>query len=148
MADDLGPIVIDPHAFKRLWPALGVWLILFVTAGDARTLVHRQLALAFGAPAEAVIEGKRTLRVRLPGRVRRNYVDFSYRRQGSLRKAREPVGGAGWASLEVGSRRPAHVLGEAAFLDDDLGYSRWKLGVFGAAFAALWLWAAARYRFG
>ena len=147
MQEDLGPIVIDPRAFKSLWPALGLWLTLFATAGDGWTTLRRQAALAFGTPAEAVIDGKRTLRLRMFMPVRRNAVDFSYELRGVRRKAREAVG-AGWSSLAVGSRRPIHVLGGAAFLDDDLGYSRWKLWVFGAAFVALWLWAAARYRFG
>lgn len=92
--------------------------------------------------------GKRTERVRGLGRVKRNVVEFSYSWEGISLAAREAVGGAGWAALKPGARRPAHVLRGAAFLDDDLGYSRWKLGLFGAGFATLWLWAAARRRFG
>lgn len=148
MSDDLGPIVIDRHAYKLLWPALGVWLLLFITAGDAWTVLRRQAALAFGSPVEAVVLGKRTERVRGLGRVKRNVVEFSYSWEGISLAAREAVGGAGWAALKPGARRPAHVLRGAAFLDDDLGYSRWKLGLFGAGFATLWLWAAARRRFG
>lgn len=148
MSDDLGPFVVDRHAYRLLWPALGVWLILFVIAGDAWTVLRRQAALTFGTPVEAVVLGKRTERVRGLGRARRNVVDFSYPWDGKPLKGREAVGTAGWAALKPGARRPAHVLRGAAFLDDDLGYSRWKLGLFGAGFAALWLWAAARRRFG
>ncbi|MDP3544377.1 MAG: hypothetical protein Q8T11_18085 [Elusimicrobiota bacterium] len=145
---DLGPIVIDRHAYKLLWPALGVWLLLFIAAGDAWPVLRRQAALAFGTPVEAVVLAKRTERVRGLGRVKRNVVEFSYSWGGRRLEARQVVAGARWAALKAGSRRPAHVLRGAAFLDDDLGYSRWKLGLFGAAFAALWLWAAARRRFG
>lgn len=146
MSDDLGPIVIDPHAFRKLWPMLGVWLLLFLTAGDAWTVVRRQAALAFGEPGEAVILSKGRERHNLHGR--RNYVRFACQHEGKRREAREPVGTEGWQDLAAGARRPAHLLGEAAFLDDDLGYSRWKLGLFGFAFLALWAWAAATYRFG
>lgn len=148
MSDDLGPFVVDRHAYKLLWPALGVWLLLFVTAGDAWTVLRRQAALAFGTPVEAVVLAKRTGRVRALGRSRRNVVEFSSLLDGKRLKTRQAVGAAGWAALKPGSRRSAHVLRGAAFLDDDLGYSRWKLGLFGAGFAALWLWAAARRRFG
>ena len=148
MPDDLGPIVIDPHAFKRLWPALGVWLLLFITAGDAWTVVRRQAALAWGTPIEVVVHGKRRETVQMLGRFQRNVVDFSFDLGGKRLKGRAPVGLKGLAGIKAGARRPAHALGEAAFLDDDLGYSRWKLGLFGAAFVALWLWAAGRYRFG
>lgn len=148
MSDDPGPFVVDRHAYKLLWPALGVWLLLFITAGDAWTVLRRQAALAFGKPVEAVVLGKRTERVPGLGRARRNVVDFSYEWEGKRLKSREAVGASGWAALKPGARRPAHVLRGAAFLDDDLGYSLWKLGLFGAGFAALWLWAAARRRFG
>jgi len=149
MSEDLGPIVIDPHAFERLWPALGVWLLLFLTAGGARTGLPRQFVLAFGTPAEAKVTGKgKASVVALLGRERRYYVDFSYTLDGVEGKGREPVSPTKWASVSVGSRRAVHVRDGAAYLDDDLGYSRWKLGMFGGAFAALWLWAAARYRFG
>lgn len=125
---------------------LGVWLLLFVTAGDAWTVVRRQAALAFGKPVEATILSKGRERRKLHGR--RNYVLFACRYEGKRLEAREPVGKDGWAELAEGSRKPAHLLGTAAFLDDDLGYSRWKLGLFGFAFVALWAWAAATYRFG
>ena len=149
MTEDLGPIVIDPHAFRPLWPALGVWLALFLTAGDARTVVPRQFVLAFGAPAEARVAGKSRASVpALLGRERRYYIEFSYEAGGSRGKGSEPVGPTRWSAVPVGSRRAIHVRGGMAFLDDDLGYSRWKLGMFGGAFIALWLWAAARYRFG
>jgi hypothetical protein len=42
----------------------------------------------------------------------------------------------------------AHVRSGRAYLDDDFGYSSFKLWLFGATFVALWAWAAARYRFG
>ena len=149
MAEGLGPIVIDPHAFRPLWPALAVWLALFLTAGDARTVVSRQFVLAFGSPGEAVVIGKRKATVgALLGRERRWVVEFSYTRDGVAAVGQEPVGPSRWPSVAVGSRRAIHIRGAAAFLDDDLGYSRWKLGLFGGAFIALWLWAAARYRFG
>ena len=148
MEEDLGPIVVDPHAFDGLWPALGIWLLLFLTAGDAWTVVRRQAALAFGTPVSAVVEGKRRLPLPMARGARRDYLDLSYEFRGAPSKTREAVGAPGWAKVKVGARRPAHVLGGAAFLDDDFGYSRWKLGLFGAAFVALWLWAAARYRFG
>ena len=92
-AEDLGPIVIDPHAFKQLWPALAVWLALFLTAGDAATVVPRAVTLAFGTPAEARVTGKRKASVAaLLGRERRYYVEFSYTFDGAAREGREPVG--------------------------------------------------------
>lgn len=138
-------IVVDPHAFEDLWPALGLWLLLFVTAGDGVTLLRRQAALWAGAPVQVTITDKKRETPRLLGRVRRNYAYFRW--EGGT--AKEPVGaGKGWALLVKDQKRPAHRLRSSAFLDDDFGYSRFKLSLFGAAFAALWLWAAARYRFG
>ena len=134
-------IVVDRHAFDSLWPALAIWLLLFVTAGDAWTVARRQAALAFGAPVTATIIGKH----RAHGR---DSLRFSYVAGGRPARADEAVGPRGWRSLRVGQERPASAWAGAAFLDDDFGYSRWKLGLFGAAFAALWLWALARYRFG
>lgn len=137
-------LVVDPHAFDDLWPALGLWLLLFLTVGDGLTLLRRQAALRLGAPVEATITGKRRLRAR-PLPALRDYAYFRW--DGGT--AREPVGGGrGWARLAKGQKRPAHRLGSSAFLDDDFGYSRFKLGLFGGAFLALWLWAIARYRFG
>lgn len=146
MSEDLGPIVIDRHAFERLWPALGVWLALFLTAGDAWTVVRRQAALLLGKPAEAVIVSKSRERHQLHGR--RRLARFAYQQDGRRVETREAVGSKGWDALSPGTRRPVHVWGGAAFLDDDLGYSRWKLGLFGVAFVGLWAWAAATYRFG
>jgi len=138
-------IVVDPHAFEDLWPALGVWLLLFVTAGDGVTLLRRQAALWAGTPVQVTIVGKKTETPRLLGRARRNYAYFRWK-GGS---GKEPVGGGeGWALLAKDQKRPAHWFRSSAFLDDDFGYSRLKLGLFGAAFVALWLWAAARNRFG
>ncbi len=149
MEDDLGPIVVDPHAFKALWPALAVWTFLFLTAGDGWNVLKRQLVLAAGTPAEALIEEKRRRTVSLiVGRERKYFLECSYAANGGRKTFREPVRAAGWEAVKVGSRKPIHVRGDAAFLDDDFGYSRWKLGLFGLAFVALWLWAAARYRFG
>ncbi len=141
MDEEPGPIVVDPHAFDSLWPALLVWFLLFVTAGDALTTVGRQAAQWWGAPATATVVAKHK------GGTRRS-LELSYDWQGAKRKTRENVGARGWARAAVGSRRDAHVLLGRAYLDDDFGYSRWKLGLFGAAWCALWLWAAARYRFG
>jgi hypothetical protein len=138
-------IVVDPHAFEDLWPALGVWLLLFVTAGDGVTLLRRQAALRLGTPVEVVITDKKRESPPLLGRARRNYAYFRW--DGGAGK--EPVGSsAGWTLLAPRQKRPAHLLKSSAFLDDDFGYSRFKLGLFGAAFIALWAWAAARYRFG
>lgn len=58
------------------------------------------------------------------------------------------MGSRGFAQVLAGKRAAAHTLGDAVFLDDDFGYSRFKLWLFGSAFVSLWLWAAARYRFG
>jgi hypothetical protein len=146
--EDLGPIVVDPHAYDSLWPALAVWLLLFVTAGDAWTVARRQCALVLGVPAQALVEDKRRLPVALLGGHRRDYLYLSYEAGGARRRTREAVGSAGWARVKRGARVSVHLLGSAAFVDDDFGYSRWKLGLFGAAFVALWAWAAARRRFG
>lgn len=138
-------IVVDPHAFEDLWPALGIWALLFLTAGDGVTLLRRQAALRLGTPVEVTITDKRREAPRLLGRTRRNYAYFRW--EGGREK--EAVGsGRGWALLATDQKRPAHRLKSSAFLDDDFGYSRFKLWLFGGAFAALWLWAAARYRFG
>lgn len=136
MSGDDGMIVVDPHAFRQLWPALAIWLALFLTAGDGWLIMRRAAALHFGRPAEAVIVEKRR-------RSGRNYVSL---KTGTI-VSREAVGKS-WSSLEPGEAVDVHILGASPFLDDDLGYSRWKSIVFGSAFAALWLWAIARYRFG
>jgi len=141
VSEDPGPIVVDPHAFDALWPALLVWLLLFVTAGDAVTVLGRRAALWWGKPATATVSAKRR------GGARRS-LELSYQWGGATRASRENVGARGWARAAVGTRRDVHVLRGRAYLDDDFGYSRWKLGLFGAAWIALWLWAAARYRFG
>ena len=138
--DEFGPFVIDRHAFKPLWPALGVWLFLFLTAGDGVSLVGRQLALAFGAPAQATVADKSR-------RNRRNYLHLSYEWKKQRRSSRAPVG-KGWGSVKPRSKRAVHLLAGKAYLDDDLGYSGWKLLFFSAAFVALWAWAFARRRFG
>ncbi len=138
-------IVVDPRAFRRLWPALGVWLFLFLTAGDGAAILRREAALRFGRPAQATIVAKRRRRSPVLTSIRRNVVYFAP--LGAKTLDQEAVGPL-WHALSRGRRVAVHVLGTRAFLDDDLGYSRWKLSVFGAAFAALWLWAAARYRFG
>ena len=138
-------IVVDPHAFEDLWPALGVWLLLFLTAGDGAALLHRQACLLLGKPVQVTITGKERRSPPLLGRARRNYAYFRW--EGG--RGKEAVGsGKGWTLLATDQKRPAHVLRSSAFLDDDFGYSRFKLWLFGGAFAALWLWAAARYRFG
>jgi|SRR5579883_468912 len=129
-------IVVDRHAFRQLWPALAIWLALFLTAGDGWMILRRCAALELGRPAQAIVVEKRR-------RSGRNYV--SLRLDGSLSK--EAVGG-GWKKIEVGQEVAVHQWNGWTFLDDDFGYSRWKAAVFGGAFAALWLWAAARYRFG
>jgi hypothetical protein len=146
--EDLGPIVVDPRAYESLWPALVVWLLLFVSAGDAWTVIRREGALLFGAPAHALIEDKRRLPAPLLGGARRDYLYLSFEAKGRRLRSREAVGSAGWTKIRVGASARVHVLGSSAFVDDDFGYSRWKLGLFGAAFAALWAWAAARRRFG
>jgi hypothetical protein len=137
-------MAVDPHAFKRLWPALGIWLVLFLAAGDGWVLLRRQAALRFGRPARAIVVSAGRRREAAFG-ARKNVVTFDC--EGS--RSSEPVGSRGFSSIKPGRRLPAHVLPRVgAFLDDDLGYSRWKLGLFSAAFLALWAWAAARYRFG
>ncbi|MBI4349548.1 MAG: hypothetical protein HY553_22120 [Elusimicrobia bacterium] len=149
MSEELGPIVIDPHAFRRLVPALGIWAFLFLTAGDGCHVLKRQLALRAGEPGVARIEGTRVARVNLiVGRERRHFVDFSYPSGAGVRRGTGAVSRAGAPKAAAGARVGIRVHRGAAYLEDDLGYSRWKLGLFGAAFAGLWLWAAATYRFG
>jgi hypothetical protein len=136
-------IVVDPHAFNRLWPILGVWLFLFVTAGDGVLLARRQYVLLEGKKDTAILAAKNWESVpMIGGRRMTAYFRFTGA-NGRLKTAKESVG--------VGRLAPepaVHVLGDQAYLDDDLGYSRWKLVVFGGSFAALWLWALGRYRFG
>ncbi|MBI3553093.1 MAG: hypothetical protein HY077_11310 [Elusimicrobia bacterium] len=136
-------IVVDPHAFRRLWPALGVWLFLFLTAGDGAVLLKRQFVLARGEPAKGILTAKVREAVPMLG-AKRMVAYFRFRgADGRLRTAKEPVG-AGTIKAEP----VIYALGDRAYLADDLGYSRWKGLFFAAAFAALWLWALARYRFG
>jgi len=130
-------IVVDRHAFDSLWPALGIWLFLFITAGDGWLLLRRQYVLDRGAPAKAVVTAKH----RSSGK---NYVYFEC----AGAQVKEPVGARGYPAIDAGESLPAHALAGSAYLDDDLGYSRWKLWLFGGAFIALWAWAALRYRFG
>lgn len=136
MSGDDGMIVVDPHAFRQLWPALAVWLVLFLTAGDGWTITRRGAALEFGRPAHATIVDKSR-------RSGRNYV--AMKAEGSV--SREAVG-RGWSRIKPGEEVSVHVIGGSAFLDDDFGYARWKAIVFGGSFVLLWLWAIARYRFG
>lgn len=127
-------MAVDPHAFQKLRPLLGVWLALFLTAGDGLTLLGRKAALRFGRPASGVVLA-----------VRRKTITF----QCEGRTAREKVSYLD-DNLRPGRRVAVHVLPriERAYLDNDRGYSRWKIWLFGAAFVALWIWAMATYRFG
>ena len=134
------PFVIDRHAFERLWPALGVWLFLFLTAGDATTTLGRLCASRLGVPVDAVVEGRAK-------RQGRSYLELSYERQGTKHHGRAPIAGRA-SSIPAGAKRQVYLWAGRAYLADDLGYSRWKLGLFGAAFLALWAWALARRRFG
>lgn len=137
-------MAVDPHAFEKLVPMLGVWLALFLTAGDGWVLSRRQVVMLAGEPAAAVVvsAGRRHDSML---RARKNAVVFDC----AGRRAWEPVGSRGYSSITRGRKLPAHDLPSVGcFLDDDLGYSRWKLGLFGAIFALLWVWAAATYRFG
>jgi hypothetical protein len=141
-------IVVDPHAFKRLWPVLGVWLVLFVTAGDGFWLLKRQYILRSPVKVSAIITAKVVEPVpRL--NTKRNIVYFRYPDEsGKLKTAKEPVG-SGWSSLHPGHEEPARLsLGVGVALEDDRGYTRFKGLVFGGGFLALWLWALGRYRFG
>lgn len=130
-------IVVDRHAFDSLWPALGIWLFLFITAGDGWLLLRRQYVLERGVPIRAIVISKH----RSGGK---NYLYFEC----AGAKTKEPVGGKGFSSLNIGQDLHAHAFAGSAYLDDDLGYSGWKLWLFGGAFFALWAWAALRYRFG
>ena len=136
-------MAVDPRAFEKLRPMLGVWLAVFLTAGDGWVLSRRQIALLAGKPATAVVVSMaRRKDARIGGR--RIVVVFDC----GGRRVAEPIG-AGLAALGYSGKLPAHDLpAVGCFLDDDLGYSRWKLGLFGLVFAALWVWAAATYRFG
>ena len=126
-------MAVDPHAFKSLWPALGIWLAVFLAAGGG-SILCRQAALRLGAPASAVVVAVRGRRVTL---------EYGGARTGQFVSLRS-------GELRRGRLVPVHLVPRTnwAYLDDDRGYSRWKLWVFGAAFVGLWVWAAARYRFG
>jgi hypothetical protein len=116
---------------------LGIWLFLFITAGDGWLLLRRQYVLERGVPIRAIVISKH----RSGGK---NYLYFEC----AGAKTKEPVGGKGFSSLNIGQDLHAHAFAGSAYLDDDLGYSGWKLWLFGGAFFALWAWAALRYRFG
>jgi len=140
-------IVVDPHAFRRLWPVLGVWLFFFLTAGDGVWLFKRQMMLQGGVKAYGIV----TAKVREPVpmlRGTRNVVYFRFPgANGHLRTTKETVGSK-WGEMYPGEETPVHVVQDSAVLDDDRGYTRLKVLVFGGIFAALWLWALGRYRFG
>jgi hypothetical protein len=133
--------VVDPHAFRQLWPWLGVWLVCFVTAGDGVYLLKRQAALLSGRPEIRTVRDKRRERVPFLKAQKRDYLYL-------VPAGRAPVGKGGYASVNPGDTVAVHAWRDEAYLDRDYGYSRFKLGLFGAVFAGLWLWAAARYRFG
>ena len=127
-------MAVDPHAFQKLWPMLGVWFALFLTAGDGITLLGRQAALRFGHPASAIVVGvrRKTITFQCEGTTTSEKVVFVDDK------------------LRPGRTIPVHVLPRLnrAYLDSDRGYSSWKGWLFGAAFVALWIWAMATYRFG
>src|SRR5947208_1218858 len=123
---------------------LGIWLALFLTAGDGWVLSRRQLARLAGKPVTATVVSA-ARRADLMLRVRKNVVVFDC----AGRRGTEPVGTRGFGSMKEGMKLAARDLPPVGcFLDDDLGFSRWKLGLFGAIFILLWIWAAATYRFG
>lgn len=138
-------IVVDRHAFDSLWPWLGVWLVCFVTAGDGVHLLKRQHALRTGT--KAVAELVRESRDPVPF-LKAQKRDYFHLRVGGNDAGKQPVGKGGLKAVMRGARLAVHVRDGVAYLDDDFGYSRFKLGLFGAVFVALWAWAAARYRFG
>jgi hypothetical protein len=138
-------IVVDRHAFDQLWPALAVWLACFLTAGDGIHVLKRQYALLTGK--RAVAELKAESRERVPF-LRAQKRDYFHLRVGLDDTGKQPVGRGGLKKYMPGAQLAVHVRGGTAYLDDDFGYSRFKLGLFGAVFLALWAWAAARYRFG
>src|SRR5438270_3157447 len=96
-------IVVDPHAFRRLWPVLGVWLCLFLTAGDGSTLLRRGYVLARGEHVPGILTAVTHEPVpMLGGRRRVAYFRFPGA-DGKLHAVKEPIG-KGKVASEPGVR--------------------------------------------